>query len=398
MRESTIQGESMCRSVSTGGVFMQRTVKLYESSKECCVCLIVLKGVLPRHTSKMTNMRMYINFHHELHKCVFIFKGDMNNTDKASSSVRDQLVYFNRVISQLDLINPTADVTCIFNQLITFCCSTTMPSSTFECLCTTDAVFKASCENLSRLLSRYEYQLETSWAKTYAFSKHLATLESFPDINDYRSSIQLEVEMLCNVGVQFMQSSTPIREGNAVVTKMAFIGSGPLPISSMLISSEYAPFTDIYNIDLSEEANQLASLASCRLLPENRHTRMHFVTCDVSQRSALSELGSVLKTCQLIFIAALVGASEQAKLDILENLVSVLSADNEANTIQHIVIRTTNGLRQVLYPKLSVQTIAALQPKNGADPDQNRRNMLQIESVVHPRSDTRMSLIVIKKS
>ncbi|UJR18132.1 hypothetical protein I4U23_005032 [Adineta vaga] len=322
------------------------------------------------------------------------------NTDIPISSVRDQLVHFDRVISQLNLLHPTSAVDRIIKELSTFCCSTQISSATFERLLETDPILKASCEHLNSLLSRYEYYLETYWAKRYASSKHSIRLENFPDIDDYRQSVQLEMNILRDVGIQFSQSSVPNDDDNSMVTKMVFIGSGPLPISAILILSEYAPFTDIYNIDRSHEANQLASMVCKRLLPVHLSARMHFITNDISQRPIPFKLNSILRECQLIFIAALVGESESSKLDILRNIITNSFEGTEIGTVQqqHILIRTTDGLRQVLYPKISVETIGMLQSNTSDDPNKNGENLLQIESIVHPQNDTRMTIIIARKS
>jgi hypothetical protein len=74
------------------------------------------------------------------------------------------------------------------------------------------------------------------------------------------------------------------------------------------------------------------------------------------------------------------------------------SADTKVRTIQHIVIRSTDGLRQVLYPKLNVEKIVMLQSTTNGDQNNNKKNLLQIESIVPPQNDTRMSVIVLKKS
>ena len=62
----------------------------------------------------------------------------------------------------------------------------------------------------------------------------------------------------------FILLKTPVSndEIGLLVNKIAFIGSGPIPYSSMVILHDHAPFSDIYNIDMYQEANQLASIIS----------------------------------------------------------------------------------------------------------------------------------------
>lgn len=317
--------------------------------------------------------------------------------DKATNYVRNRVIHFDHIISQLDISDSCADVSGIFEELIWFCCLTQIPSVTFNSLLEADFVLKMSCENLNRLLSRYEYQLEINWARKFVASGRLIGLESFPDIDDYRRSTRLETDILWELGVRFARNPISSNECRAIVTKMVFIGSGPLPISSMIILSEYAPFIDIYNIDISEEANQLACVVSQRLLPAHLSVRMHFITYDVSQRPIPFEIDSILKGCQLIYVAALVGENEATKLDILRNIIVDSSDYTKVRTVQHVVIRTTDGLRQALYPKITAEKISMLQSDATNDQDNSRRNLLQIESSVHPQNNTRMSIIVAKK-
>lgn len=320
------------------------------------------------------------------------------NLDKTVASIRDQVIHFDHIISQLGLLDPRPDIAREIDELVLFCCSTAISSVTFQYLMDTDPVFKASCKTLNRLLSQYEYQREKHWAKLYASDDHHLSLENFPDINDYRQSIRLEMDSLEKIGIRFVQSLRSNDECNNMVTKMVFIGSGPMPISSMLILNEYAPFTDIHNIDMSEEANQLASKACQQILPQHLARRIHFITHDMKQRPMPLELRSILKECQLIFIAALVGDNEDVKLQILRNILETLFEDTTKGRTQHIVIRTTTGLRQVLYPKIGVETITMLNQKMNDNQNDNFVGSLEIESIVHPGNDTRMSIIVIKKS
>lgn len=96
--------------------------------------------------------------------------------------------------------------------------------------------------------------------------------------------------------------------------QMISIGSGSLPISFMVILNEYASFTDIYNIDMSKEANQLLPVVCQRLLPIHLFMHMHFITYDISHQPIPSEIHSILKECQLIYSFELVAENKSCKI------------------------------------------------------------------------------------
>jgi nicotianamine synthase len=331
--------------------------------------------------------------------CRGIVFGEQNmSLSTATSSVRDRLVHFEHVISRLDSLEPCPAVDHIFKELCEFCCSNPISPFVFEHLLHTDLVLKASCTNLNRLLSRYEYHLEKSWAMILGSGEQSMLLDSFLDIDDYRRSVQLEMNVLQDLGIRFTSNSVDeLNVITSLVSKIVFIGSGPLPVSSMLILSEYAPCVDIYNIDRNHEANQLASIVCQRLLPAHLSTRMHFITHDIGERPFPSELNLILKESELVFVAALVGENPVTKLDILRSIVEDSNGDSKERKLAHIVIRTTDGLQQVLYPKLSVEAIATLQSSVTNDLGTLPKNVLQIESICHPGTGTRMTVIIARR-
>ena len=313
------------------------------------------------------------------------------------NSVREQLIRFNNDISQLDLLNPSPEVTHLFNELLKFCCSTPLSSFVFERMLETDSVVEATCDNLRLLRSRYEYNLEMNYAKIYAHTGNQNLIQNYFDDGNYHQLVRLEMDMLRELGIFFSQNSRPNGKDNPLVTKIAFVGSGPIPASSILILREYAPSVDIYNIDISYEANQLASIICGRLLPSNLFKAIHFITQNISEEPIPMEVESILKDCQLIFLAALVGHNELSKLDILRNLTKHSKNDADRKAVQHIVIRTTDGLRQVLYPKLSVESIKTL-PMSTICDGHNNENMalLEIQAINHPQNDVAISIIIAK--
>jgi len=140
---------------------------------------------------------------------------------------------------------------------------------------------------------------------------------------------------------------------NAVQSKapqsIAFIGSGPLPLSSLCLSQALgcnasASSTEIVNID--NNASAIAqSTALFRCLGDNENS-MKFVCKDASS----PELD--LKRFDVVYLAALVGETQEEKVRVLVEVVGKMSAGSL------LVIRTAHNLRKLLYPVCILPTKA----------------------------------------
>ncbi|KAK3325917.1 Nicotianamine synthase [Apodospora peruviana] len=127
--------------------------------------------------------------------------------------------------------------------------------------------------------------------------------------------------------------------------KVAFIGSGPLPLTSLCLLQElkkdYSPSTiTILNIDISQAAIDV-SKKLCDSLGEWAHG-MEFA-CDKAGSSDLD-----LQDFDVVYVAALVGISQDDKESIVVDV---------ANTMRPgalLVVRSTLGLRTCLYPEVDM--------------------------------------------
>lgn len=145
------------------------------------------------------------------------------------------------------------------------------------------------------------------------------------------------------------------------VRKIAFIGSGPLPLSSLCLLQQLpsqsckagrdltaaacpdndAPRVSILNIDREAEAIHLSRALTEKLGPAVAKS-MRFVCAAVgdSSTSTLAEL----QTCDVVFVAALVGTSAEEKTHILERVAAGMRGGSL------MVVRTAKGLKGLLYP------------------------------------------------
>ncbi|CAF0909311.1 unnamed protein product [Adineta steineri] len=299
----------------------------------------------------------------------------------ADNIIRDRLIQLNNAFSQLNITEHSPEVIRMFDELVTFCFSNEISSSIFNYMLEQDTDLAAACENLCRLFAFHGFSVELKSARICAADKNQNVNDYFKHRHSYEELIQFEMNILQEFGVHLAKSPTINDESDLLITKVAFIGSGPIPTSSMIILSDHGPFVDIYNIDMCEEANQLASIISEQVLSPHLSKRMHFITQDISQNPLCDNVKSILNQCQLIYLAAYVGMNELEKLEILRNIVNQSTDEFNPKTKQYFVIRTAEGLYQVLFPKIKAEKIAMLQATtNDINQEIKKKFLFQVKS------------------
>lgn len=155
------------------------------------------------------------------------------------------------------------------------------------------------------------------------------------------------------------------------VRKMAFLGSGPTPFSALCFRERLGPEVQIVNIDRSPEAithgRQVAEALGDKFCGNMSFVRAEVTTgtmtpprseddnsgLGVAVTPGSSEAGEDmvlpdLRDCDLVHFAALIGETEQDKRDLL---IAVAKAMRPGALI---MLRSTDSLRQVLYPRMDV--------------------------------------------
>jgi nicotianamine synthase len=122
---------------------------------------------------------------------------------------------------------------------------------------------------------------------------------------------------------------------NAPPQNIAFIGSGPLPLTSLCMLDRY-PSSTVHNID--RDATALAT--SQDLCSKLGYDGMTFSCEDITLDSSTTKWESF----DVVFLAALVGCDTESKISVLASLGRKL----KAGTL--LVARSAKGLREVLYP------------------------------------------------
>lgn len=198
--------------------------------------------------------------------------------------------------------------------------------------------------SLRRVSSESECCLEAYWnshivARAQDPKEALKLLKSFPYFQNYIELARLELYSLYAVEP-------------ALPSRIAFLGSGPLPLTSMCllrslrdgIISQAPPLMDedeekegptVVNVD-----HDATALASSTILCEKLGAWTQGMIFQCSDASSALDLG----VFDVVFLAALVGVTQQAKEEI------IISVARRMRPGALMVVRSAFGLRTVLYP------------------------------------------------
>ncbi|KAF0915431.1 hypothetical protein E2562_036282 [Oryza meyeriana var. granulata] len=246
-------------------------------------------------------------------------------------------------ISKLPSLSPSAEVDLLFTDLVMSC----VPASPVD-VAKLGPEAQRMREELIRLCSTAEGQLEAHYSDMLAaFDNPLDHLGRFPYYSNYVNLSKLEYELL----VRYVPNIAPSR--------VAFVGSGPLPFSSVVLAAHHLPDALFDNYDRCGAANERAK--KLFRADEDLGARMAFHTADVA--SLKEELGAY----DVVFLAALVG----------------MAAEEKAEVIAHLGAHMADG--------------AALVVRSARLPD-IRRGGFDVRAVYHPDDEVINSVIVARKA
>ncbi|TXG60998.1 hypothetical protein EZV62_012361 [Acer yangbiense] len=182
----------------------------------------------------------------------------------------------------------------------------------------------------------------------------LNNLNLFPYYGNYIKLANLEYGILSENGV-------------VQPKKVAFVGSGPMPLTSIIMASQHMKSTHFDNFDIDEVANDVARriVASDAELEK----RMKFVSRDIMDvKNKLGEYDS-------IFLAALVGMSKEEKMKILGHVRKYMKEGGA------LLVRSAKGARAFLYPVV----------------EENDLLDFELLSIFHPTNDVINSVVLVHK-
>lgn len=232
-------------------------------------------------------------------------------------------------LASFPILAPEPRINALFGELVGLC-SAHQPDIVADVL--GDPRIKAVASSLRRLCAQGEYELEREWAMRVVDSPEPAReLERFPYHRNYVQLVDLELHALLGLG----------RIG---LRRAAFIGSGPLPLTAILLGQRFGMSVD--SVDVKADAHGLAVKVSERLGME-RSLRFHH--CDVADFDCLQGF-------DVVFLAALVGRDRLEKRRIFAHL----GARMRPGAL--LVVRTAAQLRTLLYPCVEVEDLVGFTP------------------------------------
>ncbi|TPX70154.1 hypothetical protein SpCBS45565_g01963 [Spizellomyces sp. 'palustris'] len=243
-------------------------------------------------------------------------------------------------LSEARSLDPSPAINALFSALVELC-ERNWPRNIVEDVLGNENV-QQIVGSLRSLCSEGEFRLEMEWV-VRILEGHGA-INDFPYYNNYIDLTRLELNALLSL--------TP---PTAPPTQYIFIGSGPLPLTSICLAQELSDrFPErtqrIHNMDLSDRAIQTSSkLVGSKLDNEHISQMMSFEVCDVSNGVQLSEF-------DVVYLAALVGLDSGEKRKILERV------RQEMRQGALLVVRSAHSLRGLLYPPVEIDSLEGFDP------------------------------------
>ncbi|KVD98146.1 nicotianamine synthase-like [Cynara cardunculus var. scolymus] len=266
----------------------------------------------------------------------------------------EKVCHFYDKISKLETLKPSKNVDTLLTQLVLTC----IPPSSIN-VSTLPTNIQEMRSKLVRLCGEAEGHLEAHYSTILAsFQNPLHHLHVFPYYSNYLKLSLIEYNIL---NQHYSAQSGPPK-------RVAFVGSGPLPLTSIVLASHHLKDTTFHNYDIDPLAN---SMASCLVSPDpDLSRRMIFHTTDIM------DVTDELKDYDVIFLAALVGMHINEKVKVVQHLAKYM----EPGSI--LMLRSAHGARAFLYPVVDPEHLQGF----------------EVLSVFHPDDDVVNSVVISRKN
>ncbi|KAJ1380594.1 Nicotianamine synthase [Sesbania bispinosa] len=253
-------------------------------------------------------------------------------------------------ISRLGDLNPSKQVNNLFTQLVTICTSPCQLDVT-----QLSQEVKETIAKLIRLCGKAEGLLENHYSALIgSYENPLNHIKLFPYYSNYLKLSHLEFTMLTTHCTQ-------------VPAQLAFVGSGPLPLTSIMLATYFMRHTCFHNYDMDPSANAKAyDLISS---DPDLSKRMFFHTTDIA------DVSNGLKEYNVVFLAALVGMDQKEKTEVINHLAKHMAPG------AILLLRSAHGARAFLYPVVDPSDLKGF----------------EVLSVFHPTDEVINSVIIARK-
>lgn len=257
--------------------------------------------------------------------------------DLPAEDLCEQIAAIHATLNQLPSLEPGPAVNDVFANLVRIC-EYRRGEDADQVL--TDPRIRALTPRLRQLCAAGEFLLERSWARRVIGAEDPdAELSSFPYLANYEELTTLEVHALAGVGLNLDR-----------VRRICFLGGGPLPLSALLISRKLSTPVDV--VDVSGEATAFGTQVGERVALSNQ---VYFHHADAGDFNAAAE-------SDVVVLAALVGLDRSTKHRILHALSRRMPSGSM------LIVRSSHGLRTLLYPPLELSDLQDWQPLSVVHP------------------------------
>lgn len=188
-----------------------------------------------------------------------------------------------------------------------------------------------------------EYLLEVEFARRVIL--YGVKLSDFMYYENYQ--LLVEFEMKCLAEYIF-----PLKIVDEIA-EIVIVGSGPLPLTSIVVLQHLHQSAQIVNYDHNEEANVMGAGIVASYGLENR---VNFVQC-----TALNI--ETLHNADVVYMAALVGNNAQEKREIISHLYKIMKPG------AILAARCSTGLREFIYQPISQEDFGDFEQFQQYDPD-----------------------------
>ncbi|KAL1350727.1 hypothetical protein HN51_014744 [Arachis hypogaea] len=253
-------------------------------------------------------------------------------------------------IASLESLKPCKNVDTLFTELVLTC----IPPSPID-VTKLSKNLQEIRSNLIRLCSIAEGHLEHHYSAILgSYDNPLHHLHIFPYYKNYLKLGLLEFTILSQ------------HCGPQLPNKIAFVGSGPLPLTSIVLASNHLPSTTFHNYDIDSSANSSAM----RLVSgdPDLSKRMAFHTNDILDVSCLEEF-------DVVYLAALVGMDKEEKNRVIDHLSKYMAPGAV------LMLRSAHGARAFLYPVVEPCDLRGF----------------EVLSVFHPTDEVINSVLIARK-
>ncbi|SDT72750.1 nicotianamine synthase [Jiangella sp. DSM 45060] len=262
--------------------------------------------------------------------------GQTDLTDLRRPTAQDVAASVGEVYRELaarDDLRPGPEVDGLFGRLVRLVL--TAPAETVPAVLN-DVEIQRLAPRLRALCARGEGELEHAWAhRIVAGRPPREELARFPYFGNYRQLSRMEIGVLA--------SALPRR-----VRSVAFVGSGPLPLSSLYLAGELDVAVD--NFDRDPVALHTGAAVSAAL----GYGELGFHEADV--------LAADLSGYDVVVLAALVGDTLEAKRRVLRHLAVTMRPGAV------LLARSARGLRTLLYPPIDRTALDGFEPLTEVHP------------------------------